>query len=73
MLPVRCFTCGHILADLELEFEKFINEYNNNFDLSDEEKSMLKIALINRLLPDKKKYCCRSRLICYIDTIQIII
>ena len=30
MLPPRCFTCGHVLANLELKFEEKIQEIDNN-------------------------------------------
>lgn len=75
MLPVKCFTCGHILADLELEYEDKLFEYDNNFKLSDMERAKLKRELIDKLLPDrwKKRYCCRSRLISYVDLIKIVL
>ena len=38
MLPPRCFTCGHVLADLELEFEEGIEQIDNNINLTNSEK-----------------------------------
>jgi DNA-directed RNA polymerase subunit N (RpoN/RPB10) len=75
MLPPRCFTCGHVLANLELEYEEGLQQIDNNFKLSSEEKSELKKKLINKLLPDrwKNRYCCRTRLISYVDLIKVII
>jgi DNA-directed RNA polymerase subunit N (RpoN/RPB10) len=75
MLPPRCFTCGHVLADLELEYEEGLNQIDNNIKLNDEQKSEEKKKLINKLLPGrwKKRYCCRSRLLSYVDLIKVII
>lgn len=75
MLPVRCFTCGHVLANLELEYEEKMNEYDNDLTLNEETRKKLKSELIDKLLPRrfKKRYCCRRMLISYIDLIQIII
>jgi len=75
MLPPRCFTCGHVLADLEIEYEEGLNQIDNNIKLNDEQKSEEKKKLINKLLPGrwKKRYCCRSRLLSYVDLIKVII
>ncbi len=75
MLPPRCFTCGHVLANLELEFEEKLNEIDNNMKLNAEQKAELKQKLIDKLLPNrwKTRYCCRSRLLSYVDLIKIIV
>jgi DNA-directed RNA polymerase subunit N (RpoN/RPB10) len=75
MLPPKCFTCGHILADIELEYEDTLEEINNNTKLNDEQKADEKKKLIDKLLPGrwKKRYCCRTRLITYVDLIKIIV
>jgi len=75
MLPPRCFTCGHVLADLELEYEEGLNLIDNNIKLNDEQKSEEKRKLINKLLPNrwKKRYCCRARLLSYVDLVKVII
>jgi DNA-directed RNA polymerase subunit N (RpoN/RPB10) len=75
MLPPRCFTCGHVLANLELEFEEKIQEIDNNNQISDDEKAKQKRAVVDKLLPDRwrKRYCCRTRLISYVDLIKVVI
>lgn len=42
MLPPRCFTCGHVLADLELEYEDGLKQIDNDVKLSDEQKAEAK-------------------------------
>ena len=75
MLPPRCFTCGHVLADIELEYEEKLNEIDNNMKLNAEEKAEQKRKLLDNLLPGrwKTRYCCRSRVISYVDLIKIIV
>ena len=75
MLPPRCFTCGHVLANLELEFEDKLYEIDNNMKLNAEQKADLKKKIIDKLLPNKwkKQYCCRARLLSYVDLIKIIV
>ncbi len=75
MLPPRCFTCGHVLADIELEYEDKLNEIDNNIRLNDEQKFEEKKKIINKLLPGRwlKRYCCRTRLLSYVDLIKVIV
>lgn len=75
MIPPRCFTCGHVLANLELQYEIGLQEIDNNIKLSEEQKADLKRKLVDKLLPDrfKKRYCCRTRLLSCVDLIKIII
>jgi DNA-directed RNA polymerase subunit N (RpoN/RPB10) len=75
MLPPRCFTCGHVLANLEIEFEDNLDQIDNNINLNDDQKAENKRKLVDKLLPGrwKNRYCCRSRLISYVDLIKVII
>ncbi len=75
MLPPKCFTCGHVLANLELEYEEKLQEIDNNIKLNDEQKQEAKRNIVDKLLPDrwKTRYCCRSRLLSYVDLIKVII
>ena len=75
MLPPRCFTCGHVLADLEIEYEEGLNQIDNNNKLTDDQRSELKRKLVNKLLPGRwsKRYCCRARLLSYVDLIKVVI
>ena len=75
MLPPRCFTCGHVLANLELKYEEGLVNIDNNIKLTEDQKAKAKIDLVDKLLPGrwKKRYCCRTRLISYVDLIHIIV
>jgi DNA-directed RNA polymerase subunit N (RpoN/RPB10) len=75
MLPPRCFTCGHVMADIELEYENRLQEIDNDVKLNDEQKATQKKNIVNKLLPDRfmSRYCCRTRLLSYVDLIKIIV
>ena len=70
MLYPVCPTCGHLLADIEVEFTLKYNKIVNGKD-SDEkkDKDMEKLFSEFRI----NKYCCKMRLISYVDHIQVII
>jgi DNA-directed RNA polymerase subunit N (RpoN/RPB10) len=63
------------MANLELLYESKLHEIENNIKLNNEQKDKAKCELIDELLPDrwKKRYCCRTRLISYVDLIKIVI
>ena len=76
LIPVRCVTCGKILADK-------VNTYNNlvrndpnkktdnviNIKSSSVTKSAEGYALDNLGL---KRYCCRRHMLTYVDLIEVI-
>ena len=70
MLPPVCVTCGFLLADKQLLYEKQYELINN--ENTTEDKKMVKVS---NLLHDLgvKKYCCRSRVISYVDQAKLII
>jgi len=69
MLYTICPTCGHLLADIELEFTE---KYNNITESKDAEQK--KDKDVEKLFNDVKikKYCCKMRLISYFDHIKVI-
>jgi DNA-directed RNA polymerase subunit N (RpoN/RPB10) len=71
MLYPTCPTCGFLLADKEVEYEEGLKKICENEKLTDEEKKKLINTLINNL--GIIKYCCRMRLITYIDQATLII
>jgi len=59
LVPVRCFTCGNLVAD------KF-DEYQNRVKSGDEPAKILDSLGIER-------YCCRRMLLTTVETIQQVI
>jgi DNA-directed RNA polymerase subunit N (RpoN/RPB10) len=84
IIPIRCFTCGHIVADKLEPFIKHVNEKKNkNTDIHD--SNDLDIEYINVNKPVEKsiegivldelnihKYCCRRMLLSNVHLISII-
>ena len=59
LIPVRCFTCGNLIAD------KF-DDYQNKIKSGEEPSNVLKELGIER-------YCCRRMLLTTVETIQQVI
>ena len=59
LIPVRCFTCGNLIAD------KF-DDYQNKIKAGeDPEKSLDAVGI--------ERYCCRRMLLTTVETIQQVI
>jgi DNA-directed RNA polymerase subunit N (RpoN/RPB10) len=71
MLYMKCPTCGLLLGEIQLEYEAKLYQINNNNKLSDADKDEKRMELMNSF-GLKDRYCCRSRLISYVDVVQII-
>ncbi|UCE10001.1 MAG: DNA-directed RNA polymerase subunit N [Candidatus Thorarchaeota archaeon] len=56
IIPVRCFTCGKVVAD---KFEQFKRELQQNEDPAE---------ILDRL--GLKRYCCRRMILSHIDIID---
>lgn len=70
MLYPRCPTCGKILANIEVDYEKAKDKICDNPSLTEEQKNKAKRNLVNSL--GLERYCCKTRLLTYLDTVKII-
>ena len=59
LVPVRCFTCGNLIAD------KF-DDYQTKLKTGEDPEKVLNDLAINR-------YCCRRMLLTTVETIQQVI
>ena len=59
LIPVRCFTCGNLIAD---KFE----DYQTKLKAGEDPEKVLNDLEINR-------YCCRRMLLTTVETIQQVI
>jgi DNA-directed RNA polymerase subunit N (RpoN/RPB10) len=76
IVPIRCFTCGRVMADIadfyESEKEK-LKSINDNKEDNKIYKNFEKIhtgEILNSL--GLKRYCCRRNLITNIDMMDVI-
>ena len=69
MLYPICPTCGVLLAAIEIPFLQKKKIIVNDASLSDEEKEKRISKLVCKYVD---KYCCRVRLLTFVDLIEII-
>ncbi len=73
MLYAVCPTCGFLFADKEIEFEEKLSKIcdkNENIIRNDETNDKITILLDDLNI---KRYCCRMRIVTYINLVKIII
>ena len=73
IIPIRCFTCGKVMADISDYYEKEKNKLEETNDVDSAYKNFEKIhtcAILDKL--GLKRYCCRRNLISNIDMMDII-
>ncbi len=71
MLQVKCPTCGKSMADKQIPFEEGLEKICQNPKLSEKQKDEAKRELVNSM--GLERYCCKTRLISYVDLAQIVI
>tara|TARA_A100001015_G_C15031668_1_gene733640 strand:- start:1175 stop:1429 length:255 start_codon:yes stop_codon:yes gene_type:complete len=84
MLYSTCPTCGFLLADKEVDFEEGLTKINELYEkkikesnikdtklIIDKEQKDQVYKLINKL--GINRYCCRMRLITYVNQAELII
>ena len=74
IIPVKCFTCGKVLADKYRYYKEEVNKMNTNKDLGvddiiyfttdNTDKTNNGIVLDNLKL---KKICCRRHMLTHVD------
>jgi DNA-directed RNA polymerase subunit N (RpoN/RPB10) len=69
MLYPKCPTCRTVLANKQLPFEKAMEKICAS-DKYAAEKSKMKEELLNEL--QLKRYCCRQRILGFVDLTDII-
>lgn len=72
MLPFVCFSCNTVLADKVLVFESAFEKICNNPQISDSERENQKVKLINSEHLGIERYCCRTRMMSYIDLVKVV-
>jgi DNA-directed RNA polymerase subunit N (RpoN/RPB10) len=73
IIPIRCFTCGKVMADISDYYEKEKNKLEETNDVDSAYKNFEKIHT-GKILDSLglKRYCCRRNLISNIDMMDII-
>lgn len=69
MLYFRCPTCKNDLANKQIPYEDEMRKISNS-EISEEQKEIEKMKVLDKL--HITKYCCRMRMLTYIQLIDII-
>jgi DNA-directed RNA polymerase subunit N len=67
IIPVRCFSCGKVIAPLYEEFEKRYTVYLEALDKGEKPKETPENILDDLGLD---RYCCRRMIISHVDLIK---
>jgi DNA-directed RNA polymerase subunit N (RpoN/RPB10) len=70
MLYYRCPTCKSILGNKQIPYESGLNSICDNKKLSEPEQEKQKMDLLDKL--EITRYCCRMRMLTYIQLITIL-
>lgn len=74
IIPIRCFSCNHVLADKWVFFEEKCKELEKNKDNNKDNTKYFEPYFKKDIL-DKlglKRYCCRRHFLGNVDLIDII-
>ncbi len=74
IIPVKCFTCGKVLADKYRYYKEEVNKANSNNDVSVDDIIYFTTdntdkTINGRVLDDLKlnKICCRRHMLTHVD------
>ena len=76
IIPIRCFTCGNILADKWRYYQRKVNEYRNREGgqkgILYLDTTTLPVTAEGQALNElgMKRYCCRKHLLTHVDLID---
>lgn len=68
IIPIRCFTCGKVIADKWEYYVKKCEELENNKENSKYFEEPFKEKILDEL--ELKKYCCRRMILTHVDIID---
>lgn len=68
IIPIRCFTCGKVLADKWEYYLKKVNELENNKENDKYFEEPFKEKILDEL--ELKKYCCRRMILTHVDIVD---
>jgi len=80
IIPVRCFTCGKIIADKYLSYLERVSKYKKDANLPEGETILDISEKGDKKTPECKaldelnltRYCCRRMMLSQVDMIDII-
>ena len=67
IIPVRCFTCGKVIAPLYEEFKRRYDEQQKSLKAGEKSKDTPQKILDDLGL---ERYCCRRMIIAHVDLLK---
>ncbi len=75
MLYLKCPSCHKLLGNKQIYYEENYDKITKDLEMgkiSNEEADKKKIELLDFILPDRNRYCCRMRVMTYKRLIEIV-
>ncbi len=75
MLYLKCPSCHKLLGNKQIYYEENYDKITKDLEMgkiTSEEAEKKKIELLDYILPDKDRYCCRMRVMTYKRLIEIV-
>jgi hypothetical protein len=75
MLYLKCPSCHKLLGNKQIYYEENYDKITKDLEMgkiSNEEADKKKIELLDFILPDRDRYCCRMRVMTYKRLIEIV-
>jgi DNA-directed RNA polymerase subunit N (RpoN/RPB10) len=75
MLYLKCPSCHKLLGNKQIYYEENYDKITKDLEMgkiTSEEAEKKKIELLDFILPDKDRYCCRMRVMTYKRLIEFV-
>ena len=77
IIPIRCVTCGKVIADKWNKYQELVKgnpEHGKQSDTINVNSSDIQKTVEGKVLDELglKRYCCRRHLLTHVDLIEII-
>jgi DNA-directed RNA polymerase subunit N (RpoN/RPB10) len=74
IIPVRCFTCGNILADKYQYYKRELEKVKKEDTIINVNAKSIQQTTEGKILDklELKRYCCRRVMLSHVDLIEVI-
>jgi len=79
IIPIRCWTCGKILADKYITYKEKVVKYKQEKGEDETEDTIININNVKKTAEGRaldelnlKRYCCRNVMLSHVDLIDVI-
>lgn len=74
LIPIKCFTCGKVIANKWLKYKEMVEELEKNTDENEPEMKNFDKNMKGKILDklDLKRICCRRHMLGHVDLIDSI-